>query len=231
MSEYQEAHSVSGLKGAPPGYVGYGRGGVLTEAVKRQPYCVLLLDEIEKAHADVLEIFYQVFDKGVLEDSDGTPVDFTNTLILLTTNVGSEILARLGPADADTLEAAIRPALLQHFPAAFLGRMVAVPYRKLGDETIRAITRLKLGRIQERFAAIHKAELTYAETVIDAIAARATETESGARTIDTILTHTVLPDLSAEILDRVAEGGGIEAVHLDITPAGQLTYAVRGRLG
>ena len=228
MSEYQEAHSVSGLKGAPPGYVGYGRGGVLTEAVKRQPYCVLLLDEIEKAHADVLEIFYQVFDKGVLEDSDGTPVDFTNTVILLTTNVGSEILARLGAGDAETLEGAIRPALLQHFPAAFLGRMVAVPYLPLADETIRAITRLKLGRIQDRFAAIHKAELTYAEAVVEAIAARATETESGARTIDTILTHTVLPDLSAEILDRVAEGGGIEAVHLGITAEGQLTYAVRG---
>ncbi len=231
MSEYQEAHSVSGLKGAPPGYVGYGRGGVLTEAVKRQPYCVLLLDEIEKAHADVLEIFYQVFDKGVLEDSDGTPIDFTNTVILLTTNIGSEILARLGAGDADTLEAAIRPALLQHFPAAFLGRMVTVPYLPLADATIRAITRLKLGRIQDRFAAIHKAELTYAEAVVEAIAARATETESGARTIDTILTHTVLPDLSAEILDRVAEGGGIEAVHLGITGQGQLTYAVRGRLG
>jgi type VI secretion system protein VasG len=231
MSEYQEAHSVSGLKGAPPGYVGYGRGGVLTEAVKRQPYCVLLLDEIEKAHADVLEIFYQVFDKGVLEDSDGTPVDFTNTVILLTTNIGSEILARLGAGAADTLEAAIRPALLQHFPAAFLGRMVAVPYLPLADETIRAITRLKLGRIQGRFAAIHKAELTYGEAVVEAIAARATETESGARTIDTILTHTVLPDLSAEILDRVAEGSGIEAVHLGITAEGQLTYAVRGRMG
>jgi type VI secretion system protein VasG len=167
----------------------------------------------------------------VLEDSDGTPVDFTNTVILLTTNIGSEILARLGAGAADTLEAAIRPALLQHFPAAFLGRMVAVPYLPLADATIRAITRLKLGRIQDRFAAIHKAELTYAEAVVEAIAARATETESGARTIDTILTHTVLPDLSAEILDRVAEGGGIEAVHLGITAEGQLTYAVRGRMG
>jgi type VI secretion system protein VasG len=229
MSEYQEAHSVSGLKGAPPGYVGYGRGGVLTEAVRRQPYCVLLLDEIEKAHADVLEIFYQVFDKGVLEDSDGQQVDFTNTLILLTSNVGSEILTRVGAGNAETLEMAIRPALLQHFPAAFLGRMVVVPYLPLADTTIRAITRLKLARIQERFAAIHRAELTYAEAVVDAIAARATETESGARTIDTILTHTVLPDLSAEILDRVAEGVGIEAVHLGITTEGQLTYAVRGR--
>jgi type VI secretion system protein VasG len=230
MSEYQEAHSVSGLKGAPPGYVGYGRGGVLTEAVKRQPYCVLLLDEIEKAHADVLEIFYQVFDKGVLEDSDGLQVDFTNTVILLTSNVGSEILARLGSGSAEALEAAIRPALLKQFPAAFLGRMVVVPYLPLADQTIRSITRLKLGRIQERFAAIHRAELTYAESVVEAIAARATETESGARTIDTILTHTLLPDLSAEILDRVAEGGGIEAVHIDLDAEGRLTYAVRGRL-
>src|SRR5580658_2308896 len=231
MSEYQEAHSVSGLKGAPPGYVGHGRGGVLTEAVKRRPYCVLLLDEIEKAHADVLEIFYQVFDKGVLEDSDGQLIDFTNTVILATANAGAEILARLGPGSAAALEAAIRPALLAQFPTALLGRMVVVPYLPLSDPTIRAIVRLKLTRIQERFAAIHRAELTYAETVVEAIAARATETESGARTIDTILTQTLLPDLSAEILDRLAEGGSIASVHVGLDAEGGLSYEVRGRAG
>src|SRR5580658_163930 len=231
MSEYQEAHSVSGLKGAPPGYVGHGRGGVLTEAVKRRPYCVLLLDEIEKAHADVLEIFYQVFDKGVLEDSDGQLIDFTNTVILATANTGAEILARLGPGSAAALEAAIRPALLAQFPTALLGRMVVVPYLPLSDPTIRAIVRLKLTRIQERFAAIHRAELTYAETVVEAIAARATETESGARTIDTILTQTLLPDLSAEILDRLAEGGSIASVHVGLDAEGGLSYEVRGRAG
>jgi type VI secretion system protein VasG len=228
MSEYQEAHSVSGLKGAPPGYVGYGKGGVLTEAVKRRPYCVLLLDEIEKAHGDVLELFYQVFDKGVLEDSDGQAVDFTNAVILLTSNAGSEILQRLGAGDPAALDAAIRPALLRHFPAAFLGRMVVVPYLPLDDAAIRAILRLKLARIQERFALIHRAELTYDEAVLDAIAERATETESGARNIDAILTQTLLPDLSAEILDRVASGAGIETVHVGIGAAGQLTYQVRG---
>jgi type VI secretion system protein VasG len=203
---------------------------VLTEAVKRQPYCVLLLDEIEKAHADVLEIFYQVFDKGVLEDSDGQQIDFTNTVILATANTGADILARLGSGSAETLAAAIRPALLRQFPAALLGRMVVVPYLPLADATIRAIVRLKLARIQERFAAIHRAELTYAESVVEAIAARATETESGARTIDMILTHTLLPDLSAEILDRVATGGGIEAVHVALDAAGALSYVVRGGL-
>ncbi|HEY2539684.1 MAG TPA: type VI secretion system ATPase TssH [Stellaceae bacterium] len=224
MSEYQEAHSVSGLKGAPPGYVGYGKGGVLTEAVRRQPYCVLLLDEVEKAHPDVLELFYQVFDRGMLEDSEGALVDFSNTVILLTSNAGADALTELSnrqpPPSAEALAAAIRPGLLRHFPAAFLGRLTVVPYRPLGPVQIEAIVRLKLTRIQERFAASRRSELTYDEAVVKAIAARAGETESGARTVDAVLTHTLLPELSGCILDRIAEGGAAGHAHIGIAQTG-----------
>jgi type VI secretion system protein VasG len=224
MSEYQEAHTVSGLRGAPPGYVGYGRGGVLTEAVRRQPYCVLLLDEIEKAHPDVAELFYQVFDRGLLEDSDGQAVDFTNTLILLTSNVGADLLSRHPDADAETL----RPELLRHFPAAFLGRLVVVPYRPLTCAGIAAVTRLKLQRIQDRFAATGRGELTYHPAVVAALARRAGETDSGARMVDSILTHSVLPALSGGILDRLAEGGPIAGAHLSLDDAGGLRIEIRG---
>jgi len=224
MSEYQEAHSVSGLKGAPPGYVGYGTGGILTEAVRRQPYCVLLLDEVEKAHPDVLELFYQVFDRGMLEDSEGTLVDFSNTIILLTSNVGADILTDLDnrrpPPSAEVLVSAIRPALLRRFPAAFLGRLVVVPYRPLGLAQIEEIIRLKLARIQERFAASRQGELTYDEIVVKAIAARAGETESGARTVDAVLTHSLLPELSGCILDRIAEGAAAGSAHIGVGPNG-----------
>ena len=224
MSEYQEAHSVSGLKGAPPGYVGYGKGGVLTEAVRRQPYCLLLLDEVEKAHPDVLELFYQVFDRGMLEDSEGALVDFSNTVVLLTSNVGADILTELSnrqpQPSAEALAAAIRPTLLRHFPAAFLGRLTVVPYRPLGPMQIEAIIRLKLARIQERFASSRRSELTYDEAVVKAIAARAGETESGARTIDAVLTHSLLPELSGCILDRIAEGGATGNAHIEIAQNG-----------
>jgi type VI secretion system protein VasG len=227
MSEYQEAHSVSGLKGAPPGYVGYGKGGILTEAVRRQPYCVLLLDEVEKAHPDVQELFYQVFDRGTLEDSEGALVDFANTVILLTSNIGADILTDLSnrqpPPSAEALASAIRPVLLRHFPAAFLGRLTVVPYRPLGPAQIEAIVRLKLARVQERFAASRRSELTYDEAVVKAIAARAGETESGARTVDAVLTHSLLPELSGRILDRIAEGGVAENAHIGITPDGAFT--------
>lgn len=224
MSEYQEAHSVSGLKGAPPGYVGYGKGGVLTEAVRRQPYCLLLLDEVEKAHPDVLELFYQVFDRGMLEDSEGAQVDFSNTVILLTSNVGADTLTELSnrqpQSTAEALAAAIRPVLLRHFPAAFLGRLTVVPYRPLGPMQIEAIVRLKLARILERFATSRRSELTYDEAVVKAIAARAGETESGARTIDAVLTHSLLPELSGCILDRIAEGGAAGHAHIGIAQSG-----------
>jgi type VI secretion system protein VasG len=231
MSEYQEAHTVSSLRGAPPGYVGYGRGGILTEAVRRQPYCVLLLDEVEKAHPDVLEIFYQVFDRGMLEDSEGQVVDFTNTVILLTCNLGAEILSevveRSPDADAEALEAAIRPTLLRHFPAAFLGRLVVVPYRPLGTEAIEAVTRLKLKRIQERFAMTRGGELTYSPALVRAIAEQAGVTESGARTVDAIMTHTLLPALSARILDNLADAKPIAGAHLSIGPNGGLLIEIR----
>jgi type VI secretion system protein VasG len=227
MSEYQEAHSVSGLKGAPPGYVGYGKGGILTEAVRRQPYCVLLLDEVGKAHPDVLELFYQVFDRGTLEDSEGALVDFANTVIMLTSNVGADILTDLSnrqpPPSTEALALAVRPVLLRHFPAAFLGRLTVVPYRPLGPGQIEAIVRLKLARVQERFAASRWSELTYDEAVVKAIAARARETESGARTVDAVLTHSLLPELSGRILDRIAEGGAAGNAHIGITPSGAFT--------
>ena len=232
MSEYQEAHTVSALRGAPPGYVGYGAGGILTEAVRRQPYCVLLLDEIEKAHPDVIEMFYQVFDRGMLEDSEGQLVDFTNAIILLTANAGAEILSELAErrpaADAAMLAAAVRPALLRHFPAAFLGRLTVVPYRPLGPAGIEAVVRLKLHRLQERFAATRHGELTYAAPLVRAIAEQAGATESGARMVDEILTQSVLPPLSAQILDHLAEERPITGAYLGLGRDGSILVEVRG---
>ncbi len=233
MSEYQEAHSVSGLKGAPPGYVGYGKGGVLTEAVRRNPYSVVLLDEIEKAHPDTLELFYQVFDKGQLEDSEGQAVDFKNTVILLTSNLGAETIidaargGRQGVA-ADTLAEAIRPVLAKHLAPAFLGRLVVVPYVPLGDAEIEAIVRLKLRRVQDRFWETYRAELSCAPAMVSAIAARCTETDAGARAIDNLLTNTLLPELSGEILARVTEGSRIDIVHIDLDGAGGLRFSFDG---
>jgi type VI secretion system protein VasG len=231
MSEYQEAHSVSTIRGAPPGYVGYGRGGVLTEAVRRNPFSVVLLDEVEKAHPDVLEVFYQVFDRGIIEDSEGQLVDFTNTLILLTSNAGSDVLMGLpsnrAAIDAEVLVEAVRPSLLQQFPAAFLGRLVVVPYRLLGERELSDIARLKLTRIQERFAATQRAELTYDDALIRAVVARARQTESGARVIDAILTDSVLPGLSGRILDHMTDGGCIGGVHIGFDSRGKIFYEIR----
>ncbi|HAI69706.1 MAG TPA: type VI secretion system ATPase TssH [Gammaproteobacteria bacterium] len=219
MSEYQEAHTVSSLKGAPPGYVGYGSGGVLTEAVRRNPYSVVLLDEIEKAHPDVMELFYQVFDKGTLEDGEGLVVDFKNTLILLTTNIGSEAIMSLCRQNAElpraeAIQQAIRPFLRRYFKAAFLGRLVIVPYHPLGDEDIRQIVRLKMTKIQQRFKENHHAQLTFDENLVTTIVNRCTEVDTGARNVDHILTDTILPALSVEILERMAKGQGFSAVHL-----------------
>ncbi len=228
MSEYQEAHSVSGLKGAPPGYVGYGTGGVLTEAVRRTPYTVVLLDEVEKAHADVMELFYQVFDKGVLEDAEGTVVDFRNTVILLTSNLGTAAIAEACAGgrrpDAEDLLDRVRPELITHFKPALLGRLVVVPYYPLGDDQIRDIVRLKLTRVQERFWDHRRAELTYDPALVEAIAGRCTEIDSGARTIDHILTHTLLPELSVEVLDRMARGEDMGTVHVSLGADGRFTY-------
>jgi type VI secretion system protein VasG len=228
MSEYQEAHTVSGLKGAPPGYVGYGTGGVLTEAVRRRPYSVVLLDEVEKAHPDVMELFYQVFDKGTLEDGQGTPVDFRNTLIFLTSNAGSDEIARACAGGrrprADELADGVRPALLRHFRPAFLGRLVVVPFYPLGDEEIREIVELRLAEVQRRFWEAHRAELTYDEAVVDLIAARCTEVESGARNVDQILSHHVLPEVSALVLERMTRGQRCDAVHLSSDARGGFRF-------
>jgi type VI secretion system protein VasG len=232
MSEFQEAHSVSTLKGAPPGYVGYGSGGVLTEAVRRNPYTIVLMDEMEKAHRDVAELFYQVFDKGMLEDGEGVPVDFKNTVILLTSNVGSELIARLCRDGAERpsperLVEEVRPALLRHFQPAFLGRVVVIPYYPLGEREVREIVELKLARIRERIRAGHHAELTYGEDLVEAIAVRCTEVESGARNVDHILTQTLLPELSSALLQRMAVGESITRVHVGLDDAGGFAYVVR----
>jgi len=222
MSEFQEAHTVSTLKGAPPGYVGYGEGGVLTEAVRRKPYSVVLLDEVEKAHPDVHEIFFQVFDKGVMEDGEGRLIDFKNTLILLTTNVGSELITSLCKdpelmPDFDGLSKALRPELLKKFPAALLGRMVTIPYLPLSDAVLYEIIRLQLGRIQKRIAQNHKIPFTYSDAVLKLVASRCTELESGGRMIDAILTNTVLPRISQEILVRLMDGKALTKVAIGVT--------------
>jgi len=213
LSEYQEAHTVSQLKGAPPGYVGHGRGGVLTEAVRRRPYTVVLLDEIEKAHSDVAELFYQVFDKGTLEDGEGTTVDFKHTVLLLTSNLGAEeIMRRCVDGERpppDELAEALRPRLLRRFAEAFLGRLVVVPYYPLAEAELREIIELKLQRIARRFTAQHSAELTWRPRVIDEIAERCTQAGSGARIIDQILTHALLPELSEVVLGRMVAGEAV----------------------
>lgn len=211
MSEFQEAHTVSTLKGAPPGYVGYGKGGILTEAVRRKPYSVILLDEVEKAHPDVHEIFFQVFDKGMMDDSEGRRIDFKNTLILLTSNVGSEVIMERTQngtvrAGLDGLDAALRAPLLKVFPAAFLGRVVTIPYYPLSDSMIEAITRHQFGKIARRLRASHDAELVIGDGVMALVKARCTEIESGGRMIDAILTNTLLPELSRGVLSRSLDG-------------------------
>jgi len=219
MSEYQEAHTVSTLKGAPPGYVGYGKGGVLTEAVRRRPYSVILLDEVEKAHSDVHEIFFQVFDKGMMDDSEGRRIDFRNTLILLTSNVGTDEIMEMtesgrSPAEIEALSAALRPPLLRVFPPALLGRLVTIPYLPLSDTMIEAIAGQKLRSIARRLGSVHGAELVVGEGVMDLIRARCTEVESGGRMIDTVLTGSLLPELSRKVLEARLEGQTISRVNV-----------------
>jgi type VI secretion system protein VasG len=221
MSEFQEAHTVSTLKGAPPGYVGYDRGGVLTEAVRRRPYSVVLLDEVEKAHPDVHEIFFQVFDKGWMEDSDGRYIDFKNTVILLTSNVGTDRIMTLCKdpelrPDPEALARAVREPLLKVFPAALLGRLVAVPYYPLPDQILGDIVRLQLDRIARRIAEHHKVPLTYDDAVVKLVVSRCTEVESGGRMIDAILTNTILPRMSEESLTRMVDGRPLGAITLGV---------------
>jgi len=229
MSEFQEAHTVSSLKGSPPGYVGYGEGGVLTEAVRRRPYAVVLLDEVEKAHPDVLELFYQVFDKGNMEDGEGRSINFKNTVIILTSNAATDTLAKL-TADKETMPdhegllAAIKPELNKIFKPAFLGRMMVIPYFPVRDEALKQIIRLKLGKIQRRLQETHKIALVYDDTVLEEVAKRCTEVESGARNVDNILTNTMLPEISREVLARMAEETLTERVTVGVSPEGRFTY-------
>ncbi len=230
MSEFQEAHTVSTLKGSPPGYVGYGEGGVLTEAVRRRPYSVVLLDEVEKAHPDVLELFFQVFDKGQMEDGEGREIDFKNTIIILTSNAATDSMMKL-LADPETapspagLVKAIKPELDKVFKPAFLGRLVIIPYYPIRDEAMKTIIRLKLGKIQRRLQESHRIALTYDETVVDEVGRRCTEVESGARNVDNILTNTMLPEISKQILGAIAEGLRPNSVHVTIAEDGSFLYS------
>ena len=220
MSEFQEAHTVSTLKGAPPGYVGYGEGGILTEAVRRKPYSVVLLDEVEKAHPDVHEIFFQVFDKGVMEDGEGRVIDFKNTLILLTSNVGSELIMNMCSTpehmpEPDSITKALREPQLQIFPAALLGRIVSIPYYPLSNEMINTITRLQLDRIKNRVQQGQGIAFEYSDCVVDLVVSRCTELESGGRMIDAILTNTLLPELSNQILNKMLQGESLSSISVE----------------
>ncbi len=227
MSEYQEAHTVSGLKGSPPGYVGYGEGGVLTEAVRRKPYSVVLLDEVEKAHPDVLELFFQVFDKGVLEDAEGREVDFKNSIIILTSNVGTDLIMgavehgvtvegkNRAPTPEDLIEL-LRPSLQRSFKPAFLGRLSVIPYYPISDEIMRLIVGLKLEKVKARLLTNHGAALKYDQGLINLIVARCTEVDSGARDAEAIITNTVLTQISDQVLARMAEGQPVQSVDLKV---------------
>jgi type VI secretion system protein VasG len=229
MSEFQEAHTVSTLKGSPPGYVGYGEGGVLTEAVRRRPYSVVLLDEVEKAHPDVLELFFQVFDKGRMEDGEGREIDFRNTVIILTTNAGTETIMKL-TADPETMPSneglvkALKPELDKVFKPAFLGRMVIVPYFPVRDENLKKIVRLKLNKIGRRMHEVHRLVMDYDDAVVDSVAARCTEVESGARNVDNILTNTLLPEVSKLLLEQMVAGRKPSRLDIRIGDDGALAY-------
>ncbi|MDX2035604.1 MAG: type VI secretion system ATPase TssH [Isosphaeraceae bacterium] len=231
MSEYKDSSSISNLKGSAKGLVGYGEGGVLTEAVRKRPYSVVLLDECEKAHYDVMELFFQVFDKGTLEDTDGRVIDFKNTVILLTSNAGTDLIAKLCSdpdtcPDAAALAEALRPELLKHFKPAFLGRLNVVPYFPISDPILRMIIKLQLGRVSKRIRETHKAEFTYQEALIEAIASRCREVESGARNVESIINKTMLPEISEHVLTRMAEGKAISAISIGVDDKGEYTYVI-----
>jgi type VI secretion system protein VasG len=229
MSEFQEAHTVSTLKGSPPGYVGYGEGGVLTEAVRRKPYSVVLLDEVEKAHPDVLELFFQVFDKGRMEDGQGREIDFKNTIILLTSNAATDTLMKL-VADPETMPSsegivkAMKPELDKVFKPAFLGRMVIIPYYPVRDENLKKIIRLKINKIVKRLMENHKIVMTYTDELVNEVANRCTEVESGARNVDNILTNTLLPDMSRRILESMASGEKIDKINVTVGEDSRFVY-------
>jgi type VI secretion system protein VasG len=221
---------VSTLKGSPPGYVGYGEGGVLTEAVRRRPYSVVLLDEVEKAHPDVLELFFQVFDKGQMEDGEGRQIDFKNTIIILTSNAGTETLMNLC-GDPETMPSpdgivqALKPELNKIFKPAFLGRLVIIPFFPIRDEALKKIVVLKLGKIERRLRNTHKIEFSWTPDLVEEVAKRCTEVESGARNVDNILTNTLLPDISRSLLTKMAAGEKPSAIQVSIGENGAFVYA------
>ena len=224
MSEFQEKHTVSRLIGSPPGYVGFGEGGQLTEAVRQRPYSVVLLDEVEKAHPEVLNLFYQVFDKGMLADGEGRAIDFKNTVLFLTSNLGTDVIAELCAGEEippiDTISAAIRPILSNHFKPALVARMTVIPYFTLNPDIMKDIVALKIEKLVKRLAETHKMHLTYTPEVLDQIAARCTEVETGARNIDYIMTGSIMPRMSQEILTRMGEGEMPAEVHLGLAEDG-----------
>jgi type VI secretion system protein VasG len=225
MSEFQEAHTVSTLKGAPAGYVGYGQGGVLTEAVRRRPYAVVLLDEIEKAHPDVHEMFFQVFDKGFMNDAEGRHIDFKNTIILLTSNVGTDLITTLSEDEEmkphpEALGDALRPALLEVFPPALLGRLNVLPYYPLNNDMLKEIVRIQIKRIVRRIADNHGITLSYSEEVISHIVSRCTEAASGGRMIDNILTNTMLPEMSVALLERQMNQQEVKQIAVNVLEDG-----------
>jgi len=231
MSEFKEEHKVSTLMGSPPGYVGYGEGGVLTEAVRRRPYGIVLLDEMEKAHPGVQDVFYQVFDKGMLRDGEGRDIDFKNTIVIMTSNAGTDTIAKLCAdpetmPDAAGLIEALRPELLKVFKPAFLGRVTIVPYFPLVESTLKLIARLQLDRIVKRVTENYGARLTYSPEVVDAVIARCNDADSGARVIENLLAHGVLPEISSRFLARMAEGQTIGDVALTVGTDGEIAYAV-----
>lgn len=232
MSEFKEEHKVSLLMGSPPGYVGYGEGGVLTEAVRRKPYSVVLLDEMEKAHPGVQDIFYQVFDKGMMKDGEGRDIDFKNTVIMMTTNAGTDFIKNLCSdpdtrPDADAFVQAIFPELLKTFKPAFLGRLSVVPYYPLAEDVMRKIIQLKLGKVGNRVREHYKADFNYTPQLIDTIVQRCTEVDTGARNVDHILTKTLLPQMAAEFLSRMAEGKLISGVEIAVNGDGSFQYNIR----
>ena len=227
MSEYQEAHTVSRLFGAPPGYVGYGEGGVLTEAVRQTPYSIVLLDEAEKAHPEVLNAFYQVFDKGEMADGEGRRIDFRNTIILLTSNLCAELITQMmdgpEPPEAEAMTEALRPALARHFKPALLARMRVVPYVPLTAESLREIVVQRLERVGARLKAQQGLNITLSDAVIDHAAACCAHGDGGARDIDALVNRTLLPRVSTEILAAMTDGGTLNGVAVGIGAQGDLT--------
>jgi type VI secretion system protein VasG len=231
MTEFKEEHKVSLLMGSPPGYVGYGEGGVLTEAVRRRPYSVILLDEMEKAHPGVQDIFFQVFDKGNMKDGEGRDIDFKNTVIIMTSNAGTDLITRLcadpeTAPDAAGLAEALMPELMKVFKPAFLGRVTLVPYFPLSPDIIKQIVELQLNRVRRRVQEAYGAKFAWDKSLVQTIAERCTETSSGARNVEKILSRTLLPELSGEVLSRLAEGAAINGVTVGVDTAGSFQYNI-----